>query len=69
MSRLNSYKGSIPLIAGLKPASAGYPLAEANDIQIAEDGTRLDAKLLEIDSAFDRISHLENALGVKAPWR
>lgn len=43
MAKLESYTGSIELIAGLKPKSGGdFPLVQAHDIQIDEEGTRLD---------------------------
>ena len=37
-----SYKGSIKLGAGLTPASEGYPLVQACDVQVKEDGTNLE---------------------------
>lgn len=43
-----SYKGSIQMAAGMKPAAEGYPLMQSCDIQVAEDGTRLDALLKRI---------------------
>lgn len=43
-----SYKGTARLGAGLVPASEGYPLMQSCDIQVAEDGTRLDAFLNRI---------------------
>lgn len=43
-----SYKGSIQMAAGMKPAAEGYPLMQSCDIQVAEDGTRLDAFLNRI---------------------
>lgn len=43
---MESYKGSIDLISGLRPKNGGaFPLMEAKDIQTREDGTRLDAEL------------------------
>ena len=38
----NSYKGSIKLGAGLTPAADGYPLIQACDVQVKEDGTTLE---------------------------
>lgn len=38
----DSYKGSIKLGAGLTPAADGYPLMQACDIQVKEDGTTLE---------------------------
>lgn len=38
---LNSYKGSIRLGAGLTPSGTGYPLMQACDIQVDEDGNTL----------------------------
>ena len=43
-----SYKGSLVLGAGLTPSAEGYPLMQSCDIQVAEDGTRLDAFLNQI---------------------
>ena len=40
-----NYKGSIKMGAGMTPASEGYPLMQSCDIQVDEDGTRLDKKL------------------------
>lgn len=50
MSKLSSYNGSIELISGIKPKNNGdFTLAEAHDIQVREDGTRLDEVLDEIE--------------------
>lgn len=43
-----SYKGSLVLGAGLTPSAEGYPLMQSCDIQVAEDGTRLDALINRI---------------------
>lgn len=40
-----SYSGTARLGAGLIPASEGYPLMQSCDIQVDEEGTRLDAFL------------------------
>lgn len=51
MARLKNYIGSIPLISGLKPMNnCDFPLMEAHDIVVDEDGTRLDEKLASIGS-------------------
>lgn len=44
MARLKIFKGSIPIGSGFKPKGE-YPLMEAHDIVVDEDGTRLDTKL------------------------
>jgi hypothetical protein len=44
-----NYKGSIKLGAGLTPAAEGYPLMQTSDIQAAEDGTRLDEYLKNLE--------------------
>lgn len=50
MDRLNNYNGSIDLISGLRAKNSGvFPLMEAHDIQVDEDGTRLDEKLQSIE--------------------
>ena len=56
MATLSDYKGSVSLIAGLKPASDGYPLLEAHDIQVAVSGIRLDAKLTSLDQTIDTLA-------------
>ena len=43
-----NYKGSLVLGAGLKPAAEGYPLMQSCDIQVDEEGTRLDVLLNRI---------------------
>jgi len=44
------YKGSIELISGITQKGGGdFPLASAKDIQVDDDGTRLNTKLGEID--------------------
>lgn len=46
-----NYKGSIKLGAGLTPAAEGFPLMQTSDIQAAEDGTRLDAFLRNLQDS------------------
>ena len=79
MATLNDYKGSVGLVAGLKPISTGYPLMEAHDIQVGVGDIRLDAKLASLDSSigsssddanvngtttWSRIKAIENRLGL-----
>ena len=79
MATLNDYKGSVGLVAGLKPISTGYPLMEAHDIQVGVGDVRLDAKLASLDSStgsssdtpdvngtttWSRIKAIENRLGL-----
>lgn len=49
-----AYNGSIELISGLKPKNNGdFPLVNAPDVQVDEDGTRLPvmlAKITEVQS-------------------
>ena len=46
MSKLNNYIGSVDLISGLRPKNnRDFPLMEAHDIVVDEEGTRLDEKL------------------------
>ena len=49
-----AYNGSIELISGLKPKNNGdFPLVNAPDVQVADDGTRLPvmlAKITEVQS-------------------
>lgn len=43
---MENYKGTIDLISGLRPKNGkDFPLMQAHDIMVAEDGTRLDEKL------------------------
>ena len=50
MGKLENYEGSIDLISGIRPKNNGnFPLVEAHDIQVDEQGTRLDDKLKEIE--------------------
>lgn len=43
------YSGSIDLISGIRPKNNGkFPLVNAKDVQVDNDGTRLDAKINEI---------------------
>lgn len=47
-----SYRGGLYVGAGLKPDGDGvFPLMESCDIQVSEDGKRLDAALSEINTA------------------
>lgn len=49
MDKLNNYNGSIDLISGLRPKNNGnFPLMEAHDVQVDENGTRLDEALQNI---------------------
>lgn len=44
-----AYNGSVELISGLKPKNGGtFPLVNAPDVQVDEDGTRLPAALAKI---------------------
>lgn len=49
-----AYNGSIELISGLKPKNNGnFPLVNAPDVQVDDDGTRLPvmlAKITEVQS-------------------
>ena len=45
------YKGSIELISGLTPKNNGdFALVNAKDVQVDDAGTRLDAKIIELDN-------------------
>ena len=49
MAKLNNYKGSIELLSGLRPKNnKDFPLMQAHDIQVDENGTRLDEVLENI---------------------
>ena len=44
------YNGSIELISGITQKGGGtFPLASAKDIQVDDEGKRLNTKLAEID--------------------
>ncbi len=49
-----AYNGSVELISGLKPKNNGdFPLVNAPDVQVDDDGTRLPvmlAKITEVQS-------------------
>ena len=49
-----AYNGSVELISGRKPKNGGtFPLVNAQDVQVGEDGTRLPvtlAKITEVQS-------------------
>ena len=49
-----AYNGSVELISGIKPKNGGtFPLVNAQDVQVGEDGTRLPvtlAKITEVQS-------------------
>ena len=47
MGRLKNFIGSIFIGSGMKPKGE-YPLMEAYDIVVDEDGTRLDEKLASL---------------------
>lgn len=52
MAKLENYNGSIDLISGLRPKNDGdFPLMQAHDIVVDENGTRLDEKLESLSSA------------------
>lgn len=52
MAKLPNYNGSIDLIAGLRAKNNGdFPLMEAHDILVDENGKRLDEKLEELDES------------------
>lgn len=41
-----AYNGSVELISGIKPKNGGtFPLVNAHDVQVDDDGTRLDEVL------------------------
>ena len=44
-----AYNGSVELISGIKPKNGGtFPLVNAQDVQVGEDGTRLPVMLDKI---------------------
>ena len=46
MAKLTNFKASVDLISGLRPKNGNdFPLVQAHDIQVDEDGTRLDEAL------------------------
>lgn len=49
MAKLKNFKGSVPISSGLCGIGGrDYPLVQAHDVQVDEDGTRLDEKLESI---------------------
>ena len=51
-----AYNGSVVLISGITPKNGGtFPLVNAQDVQVGEDGTRLPvtlAKITEVTSVY-----------------
>ncbi|MBQ1232116.1 MAG: hypothetical protein IIX86_01150 [Clostridia bacterium] len=46
MAKLKNFKGSVPISSGLCGIGGrDYPLVQAHDVQVDEDGTRLDEVL------------------------
>ena len=44
-----AYNGSVELISGIKPKNGGtFPLVNAQDVQVGDDGTRLPVTLAKI---------------------
>lgn len=65
---MESYKGSIDLISGLRPKNGGaFPLMEAKDVQTREDGTRLDAELALIWAKIQEIIESGGGAGGDTP--
>lgn len=69
MAKLENYKGSLQVSAGLKPMG-DFPVAEAHDILVDENGTRLDEKLNSISVVDDAakediINRIETLEGFK----
>lgn len=51
MAKLENYNGSVSLMAGITQKGGGdFAMVEANAVQTREDGTRLDAELLSLQS-------------------
>ena len=49
MAKLNSYTGCVDVIDGLRPINGNsFPIVQAHDVQVYEDGTRLDEVLENI---------------------
>lgn len=63
---LNSYKGGFKMGAGFTPSGSGYPLMEACDIQVDENGKRLDQKLAELSSGGSLPPEIETAAEMSA---
>lgn len=54
MAKLESYNGSVPLMAGITQMGSGdFAMVEANAVQTREDGTRLDAELQSLQNAIN----------------
>ena len=57
MAKLNSYKGTVPLGAGITQLNGGnFALIEAGAVQTREDGTRLDTEINELKSLINNAS-------------
>lgn len=65
MGLLKIFKGGIKLPAGLQP-KGDFPLMEAHDIVVDEDGTRLDDKLKNIVEVDDTLTQKGKAADAKA---
>lgn len=60
MGKLSNYEGYTEVGGGLVRygTDADFPLAEAHDIMVAEDDTRLDAKLAEYDETVAKLQNI-----------
>ncbi len=57
MSKLENYKGSVQLIAGItQKGGAGFSLVEANAVQVDENDTRLDEVITDLKSQLSSLS-------------
>ncbi len=54
------YNGSVELISGLKAKNGGtFPLINAPDVQVGEDGTRLPAALAKIIAKITEVQSVD----------
>lgn len=66
MGKLTSYTGNVDIAWGFRPKNGGdFPLMEAHDIVVDENGTRLDEKLADIGSGGSvDLTGIENRVSV-----
>jgi hypothetical protein len=67
MAKLNNYEGYTEVGAGLtRYGTTDFPLAEAHDIMVAEDDTRLDEKLAEYDETVAQLKGISSKTYITA---
>lgn len=68
MATLETYKGSIELVSGITPKNGNtFPLVEARDVQVDDEGRRLDEVVDDLDTVVTvELSVESDAITLKA---